>query len=348
MDSIDTAKTVGGWNLDPTVRYIASVQRSDGLVPWYESGPADPWDHVESAMGLTIGGRYDAAEAAYAWLARNQLEDGSWWAMYEGSTPANEAQKETHRTAYVAVGAWHHYLATGDRAFLERLWPTVEQALEFALDLQSPAGEIYWATDGGGEPYRDALVSGCSSIYKSLECGAAIATTLGRPRPDWLDARARLGEAIRSRSDRFDRTWESKDGFSMDWFYPVLCGVVTGSAARDRLRMDADRFVEPGIGCRCVAEEPWVTVAESAELVLALTAVDRDDRGAELFRWLGRWLDDDGAFWTGYQFENDAVWPEEKPTWTAGAALLAADALTHRTPAADLFRRHDAHTDASS
>jgi hypothetical protein len=31
------------------------------------------------------------------------------------------------------------------------------------------------------------------------------------------------------------------------------------------------------------------------------------------------------------------LWPDEKPTWTAGAIMLAADALTDHTPAATLF-----------
>jgi len=34
---------------------------------------------------------------------------------------------------------------------------------------------------------------------------------------------------------------------------------------------------------------------------------------------------------------EDLLWPDEKPTWTAGAILLAADALTEYTPAAKLF-----------
>ena len=45
----------------------------------------------------------------------------------------------------------------------------------------------------------------------------------------------------------------------------------------------------------------------------------------------------DGSYWTGYQLVEDLLWPDEKPTWTAGAILLAADALTEHTPAAKLF-----------
>lgn len=324
-------------DLAATADYVASVQLDDGLIPWYQDGPADPWDHVEAAMGLTVGGRNEAAEAAYRWLADAQLEDGSWPATYGGGTPARDAHRETHHAAYVATGVWHHYRVTGDRDFLASMWPTVEAGLEFALDWQAETGEVYWAVAPDGRPYEDALLTGNSSIYKSVECGLAAARELGRERADWSDARRRLGEAIRSRPGVFDRSWESKDGYSMDWFYPPLCGAVTGEAAEVRLDGGRERFVERGLGCRCVAEEPWVTVAETAELVIALAAAGRQEEAAEVLGWLDRFRDDAGGYWTGYQLANDEVWPEERPTWTAGAVLLAADAVDERTPASGFF-----------
>jgi hypothetical protein len=339
-DTVSPPSTLDAWRLDPAVEYIARLQRPDGLIPWYAGGPADPWDHVESAMGLTIGGRYDAAEAAYRWLAERQLEDGSWWAVYSPGAGGNRSHRETHRSAYVATGVWHHYLVTGDRAFLEALWPTVQSALEFAVDLQRPTGEIAWALDEDGEPDDEALVTGSSSLAFSLACGDRIATELGNERPSWRRARAALCRAIQQPSSALRTSWMAKSEFSMYWFYPVLCGVVTGEAARTRLDDREAEFLEPGLGCRCDATEPWVTVAESAELVMALLAAGRETRAAEIFDWLFRWRDPEGVFWTGYQFEDDAIWPEERPTWTSGAALLAADALGDLTPASTLFTDH--------
>ncbi|HKK23508.1 MAG TPA: prenyltransferase [Pseudohaliea sp.] len=323
--------------LRPTVQFILDSQCASGEIPWFPGNYTDPWDHVEAAMGLAIGGEYAAAERAYHWLAERQLADGSWWAAYRGELPDNLERRESNFVAYVATGVWHQYLVTGDEAFLHRAWPMVERAIEFVLSLQSEQGEIDWAVDGDGRPKGDALVTGCSSIYKSLECAANIAATLGRPRPAWLRARTRLGDALRGRPERFDRTWESKARFSMDWFYPVLTGAFTGPAARARLAARWEAFIEPGLGCRCVVEEPWVTVAESCELVMALLAAGDRARAVELYSWLHQWRDGDGAYWTGYQFVEDLLWPAEKPTWTAGAVLLAADALTGHTGASRLF-----------
>ena len=323
--------------LRPTVDYLLACQRPSGEIPWFEGGYTDPWDHVEAAMGLSIGGEYAAAVRAYRWLAERQLADGSWWASYRGEVVDNDHRRETNFVAYVATGVWHHFLISGDDEFLRELWPTVDAAIAFVVALQSSHGEIDWAVNTAGEPLRDALVTGCSSIYKSLECAINISVTLGESRPEWGKARSALGTALRQRPERFDRSWESKARFSMDWFYPVLSGALSGSVARARLAERWDEFVHPGLGCRCVADEPWVTVAESCELVMALLAAGDHARAVELYSWLHQWRSDDGAYWTGYQFVEDLLRPEEQPTWTAAAILLAADALTGHTPAAKLF-----------
>jgi hypothetical protein len=213
----------------------------------------------------------------------------------------------------------------------------VSKAIAFVLRYQSPEGEIDWAVDPRGAPLGDALVTGCSSIYKSLECAILIADQLKEPSAAWRDARARLGRALRHCPERFDRTWDSKSRYAMDWFYPILAGWVVGEQAKDRLAARWSEFVEPGIGCRCENHQPWATVAESCELTLALLAAGERDQAAELFSWLTQWRDRDGAWWTGYQFAEQVLWPKEKPTWTAGAVLLAVDALTHHTAASGLF-----------
>lgn len=325
--------------LRPTVEFILATQQDSGEIPWFDGGHSDPWDHVEAAMGLSIGGEYDAAVSAYRWLTSTQLEDGSWWAGYRGVEIDNGERRETNFVAYIATGVWHHYLITQDREFLREMWPVVERAIGFVLILQTEHGDIHWSVSPDGSAREDALLTGCSSIYKSLECAHNIAVTLDQPRPSWLEARERLGDAIRHKPERFDRTWESKARYSMDWFYPALTGVLAPAEARERLNRRWDEFVETGLGCRCVADEPWVTVAESCELVMALLASGDHARAVEVYSWLHQWRLEDGAYWTGYQMVEDIMWPDEKPTWTAGAILLAADALTEYSPASFLFQQ---------
>lgn len=323
--------------LRPAVQMILDAQCADGRIPWFDAAHADPWNHIEAAMGLSIAGEIAAAERAYGWLSGTQLDDGSWWVGYRADGGHDRERRETNFIAYAATGVWHHYLVTGSRAFLEAMWPMVERAIEFVLVHQGEHGEISWAVDACGSARDDALVTGCSSIHKSLECAINCAHTLGYLRPRWVAARRRLGEALRHRPERFDRNWESKARYSMDWFYPVLGGVLPRPQARQRLLERWGTFVQEGLGCRCVSDQPWVTVAESAELTMALLGAGEHARAAQLFSWLPQWCDADGTFWTGYQWVEDVLWPLEKPTWTAGAVLLAADALTEHTAASRLF-----------
>lgn len=322
----------------PTVDFLLESQLANGSIPWSEGNYADPWDHVEAAMGLTIGGHYHAAEKAYNWLRDTQLEDGSWWAAYKDGEIHNKERRETNFVAYIATGVWHYYLITENIAYVRSIWPTVTRAIEFVLRLQTEHGDIHWAVDTDGKPKKDALITGCSSIYKSLECAYNLSVVLGEERKDWLQARSLLGKALRHHPERFDRTWESKARFSMDWFYPALTGVLDQKAARQRLNERWDEFVVKDMGCRCVSDEPWVTIAETCELTMALLAAGEPARAAKVYSWLHQWRYKDGSYWTGYQFVEDLLWPDERPTWTAAAILLAADALTDYTAAAHLFK----------
>ena len=325
-------------HLNATVNYIADVQQADGAIPWFEGGSLDPWDHTEAAMGLTIGGRYDAAKCAYYWLRDMQLSNGSWLAAYKDGAVVDGTRAESNFVAYVATGVWHYYLASRDASFLHEFWPIVENAIGFVLRLQGDKGQIFWAEDTTTGISEDSLITGCSSIYKSLECALNIAARLEISVPHWALARARLGDALRNHPECFDRTWDSKSRFAMDWYYPVLSGVIKGAQGRKHLQSRWDQFVVHRYGCVCVNDAPWVTVAESSELVMALLAVGEYQKALQLFGWLHQFRDENGAYWTGYVYTDKALWPLEKPTWTAGAILLAADALANHTAAAHLFR----------
>ncbi len=320
-----------------TAQYIKENQYPSGGIPWFKGGVLDPWDHVESAMGLTVAGFYKEAKDAYRWMARMQESDGGYWPGYDDTYPLDKSRKESHHAPYLATGVFHYYLITQDQEFLFEMWEHVEAAIEFALRLQSREGEIYWALLPEDKIYRDALITGCSSIYKSLECGILIAREIGIKKYEWIHARERLRYALIKKPHRFDRTWPKKDRYAMDWFYPILCGLYEGKAAKKRINQRWNQFIEHGLGCRCVNDEPWITVAESCELVISLLAAQMNLTAFQLFSWLGKNRDKDGAYWTGYQKELKIFWPEEKPTWTAGVLLLAVDALMKLSPGADLF-----------
>ena len=322
-----------------SVDYILAVQNNDGSIPWEIGKKLDPWDHIEAAMGLAIAGKKEETEKAYRWLRDNQLSDGSWYSEYIQSAPTTK-RRETNFSAYIATGLWHHYLIFQDEEFLNEMLPTLSKAIDFVISMQTENGDIYWAAEEGKEILDDSLITGSSSIYKSLECASAIFKNLGRSIDKIHLSMNQLKQSINNNPERYDRTWESKSRYSMDWYYPVLCGVYDQDRSIKQIESRWSDFIVEGKGCKCVKEEPWVTVAESSELVLALVKIGFLSEAEELLSSLHQWRDDkDDLYWTGYVYPDDKFWPIEKPTWTAGAVLLAADAVYNFTPGSKLFSK---------
>jgi hypothetical protein len=332
-----TPKPEGQFDIKPLVGQISFVQKDSGEIPGALGDVTDPWDHVEAAMGLCIGGYYAGAKKAFAWLAQHQLPDGSWFAEYKNGQ-AVEKRRDANMTAYIAVGLLHYFMITNDKEFLSGLWPTVRKAVEFVLSLQAPTGEIYWAIDPQGRPDRMALLTGSSSIYKSLQCAATIARVLGEPSEAMRRAAEKIAHAVIHEPHRFNMT---KSRYAMDWYYPILAGIITGPPAQRRIDRYWNKFVVEGLGVRCVSDAPWVTIAETSELVLTLASMGNMDAARIVFGWINDKRFADGTYWCGYTFPDSAIWPEEKMTWTNAAVLIAADAIFELTPAAGIF--HHAH-----
>lgn len=324
-------------SLISTANYIEQLQLPSGALPWFTGGVTDPWDHTEAIMGLSVAGRFAASRRGFQWLADRQRDDGAWFAAYNNEDVVDGTRAETNFVAYVATGLWHYYQITNDKQTLTKYWPMLEAAINFVLTQQQPTGEIYWAVDTETGPSEDALITGCSSIFKSLASAISTAKELGYVRDEWIQSKALLGNALLHRPERFDRTWESKARYSMDWFYPILSGLISGDAAKQRLADKWDIFVEAKLGCRCVSDQPWVTIAETCELIMACVAAGEQEKAEEMFANIQRFQLDDGSWWTGYVFTDHVHWPDEKPSWTAAAVLLAADALTGISPGANFF-----------
>ncbi len=320
-------------NIDSVTRFMESLQRPSGDIPWHTGGKTDPWDLVETIMGLNIGGRFDASLNAFNWLARCQNPDGSWFSAYLDGHPLDKT-RETHMAAYFSVGLFHYWLITRQTDVVETFWPVMEKAVNYAVSLQARSGEIYWAKSPEGRTDPMSLLAGSSSIFMSLKCALALAAVLNRKQDQWQTAFDRLGQSIQENIHIYNVT---KARFSMYWFYPVLSGALTGRRARARIQKHWNKYVVEGQGARCVSDQPWITIAETCELVLALAAMGDTEKARIVFSWIQDRVYDDYTYWCGYTFPDMVIWPEEKISWTNAVVLMAADALFHLTPASRLF-----------
>ena len=214
--------------LDTTLDAIAADQLPNGLILWYPGGHSDPWNHVEAAMALAVGGRRTEAERAYEWLVANQLENGAWHNYYLADG-IEDLKLDTNVCAYVAAGVWHHFLLTRDRGFIEAMWPVVERAIDFVLSMQTARGEIIWARHTDGTPWSYALLTGSSSICHSLRCAVAIAEAVGEERPDWELAAANL------RRRRATSPMRSSPRTAGRWTGTTRCSPASSRARPERL-----------------------------------------------------------------------------------------------------------------
>jgi hypothetical protein len=326
-----------------TVDAIAAWQLPSGMIPWFPGGHCDPWNHVEAAMALAIGGRRAEAEAAYAWLADRQRTDGSWHQYYLADS-IEQDKLDANVIAYVASGVWHHHLLFHDDGFLVRMWPVVEAAIDFVLDLQTPRGEIIWARHADGTPWSFALLTGSSSICHSLRCAIALAEHLGHERPDWELSAARLAHVITQHAaGELPDAFSPKHRWAMDWYYPVMTGVLRDEAALERLEERRDTFFVEGMGVRCVSDRPWVTAAETCECLLSYLSLGERDVALELFDWAQTLRSPSGHYFTGIVFPEMVHFPgDERSTYTSASIVLAADALAGASAASHLFVDHDA------
>ncbi len=338
-------------HFDAAGGHICAVQMENGAIPWFENGVVDPWNHLEAVMALNLLGMHAPAQRGYEFLFNTQLADGSWWGQMGNAVPMDDALRhfrrdnyatakkvrDTNFISYIATAILHHYLLYQDKSFLRHAWPHVEGAFDFVLSLQSAHGEIRWAAPDPQTPEDDALLAGNASIYKSLNHACILAQILGETKPLWQEGYHALRGAICEKPHRFDRQWEAKTRFSMDWYYPLLCGAISGAAAQARLAARWDLFVIDGFGCRCVSDEPWITAAESAELVLTLAVLGMQEKARTHLAWLETFRNSEGLYWMGYQLEEETYWPQETPPWTSGAVILAHDAVHQLSPACTLF-----------
>ena len=318
-------------------KFIKSIQLESGAIPSNDDGSHDPWDHIESIMGLNFANEYESSKLAFDWLIKNQNQDGSWFSKYMDDIPI-EKNKPTHFAPYISVAALHFYKIFSDKEYLEYLWPSIESAINFSIKLQIQNGTIPWSVDKNQKIEEDFLLTGSSSILKSIECGIAISKIIKSTKnlEDWNHSYELLSKAIKNPSGKFDLIKDRKR-FSMDWYYPILSGCLNDNQKFFYVDKVFKDFYIKEMGIKCVIEEPWVTVAETCEFIICLMISGRDEDAKKLLKDVINISDINGVPYMGWQYEENIFWPLERPSWTSAALIIAADSVMGLSKGKDLF-----------
>ena len=315
---------------------IKKIQLKSGAIPSNKDNSHDPWDHIESIMGLNFLKDKESADLAFDWLKNNQNADGSWYSKYLDEKPI-ELNKPTHYSPYISVAALHHYKIFSDKKKLSELWKTISLALDFSINLQNPNGTIPWSVDKNNKIEEDFLITGSSSILKSIECAIKISRILEEgDNNSWIRAYKSLAMAIKNPKGLFDVTMD-RSRFSMDWYYPIISGALSSEEKDFYIKKILKDFYVDGLGIKCVREEPWVTVAETSEFIITLVISNRLEEARKIFSEAMNITDENDVPYMGWQYEQNIFWPEEKPSWTSAALILAADSIYNFSSGSDIL-----------
>jgi len=316
---------------------IKTNQLDSGAIPSNADLSHDPWDHIEAIMGLNFLKDKESSDSAFKWLKNNQNKDGSWYAKYSNNEPI-ELNKPTHFGPYISVAALHYYKIFSDKDKLFELWETIQSAIDFSIDLQNSNGTIPWSVDKNNQIENDFLLTGSSSILKSLECAIAISKILDLDSNEkWTKAYESLAYAVRNPEGLFDKTTD-RSRFSMDSYYPIISGVLLDYEKEKYIKKIFKDFYVEGIGVKCVVDEPWVTVAETSEFIISLVISNELEEAKKILVEVMNISDSNDIPFMGWQYVENIFWPEEKPSWTAAALILAADSIFDFSLGSDILK----------
>ena len=334
LSYIDPSSLAG---LEHLGKFLKGVQLDSGAIPSNQDSSHDPWDHLESLMGLSTLGYRTEALKGFDWMTANQNEDGSWYNLYKSDKPL-ELNKQSNYASYIAVAVWHFYLLNQEIDFLQSFWEPVKKGILFSLSLQNINGAVAWNVDESSKIDEDYLLTGCSSITKSIECAIAICQALGHQdyEEKWKIAHSKLLATLENPTEIYDLK-KDRSRFSMDWYYPIFGGINSKNRIESLTTKIKESFWIKDIGIKCVSDEPWVTVAETCECSIAFKKIGEDKIASELLQNAISIVDAEGIPYMGWQFHENIYWPEETPSWTSAACILAADANNRLTNASDLF-----------
>ncbi len=161
-------------------------QLPDGNIPWIPGGHTDPWNLVEAAMALDVGGRHAEAERAYEWLAEHAAPRRRLARLLRRRRGrGGQARHQRHRaTSPPACGTTTSSPATA--ASSRRMWPVVERAIDFvARPPDADRARSLWARHADGTPRTARCSPARRASATACAARSRVAERLGHERPDW-------------------------------------------------------------------------------------------------------------------------------------------------------------------
>ena len=287
--------------------WIINNQAEDGKIMWDDKGKCDPWDHCECLIALALFEEWDAFNLGVEWFINNLNQDGLIYPEFKNNQHIHD-HFESHHAPYIILPLMQAVLMGQTNFVTPYIKSKIKLIFNQLEEFKDEDGYYYWAKDKNG--FSDnSLITASMSIFLSLKA---------------LDKSIDINLDEQLWNSKFNRDGIDRSRFSMDFYYPFLCGF---KKDKGEFQNSLKNFYVEGLGVKCVKEEPWVTVAESCECVIAALVLGDIESAETIFNNIFQFKNDDGIFPTGYQYKMDIFWPEENSTWTNAAVIIAAHAL---------------------
>jgi hypothetical protein len=209
------------------------------------------------------------AESSLVWYAEHLEGDGMVVEYYDIRTgrTADYKLNVNDNTPLLILALWHHFNTTGDRAFLERVYPAAVKAATFLLSQRNERGLVWCTADGvsdwGIAGWRNVIagyrLSGATTELNS-ECYAALLTVshMARVLEDHDASAAFKAEATALRDAINEQLFDPETGLyylnieldgtprsdvTSDLVFPVMFGVAGDDVAAGIIaRLSAPEF----------------------------------------------------------------------------------------------------------
>jgi len=209
------------------------------------------------------------AEASLMWYVEHLEKSGMVIEYYDIRTgKTNDYNLNVNdNTPLLIVALWHHYSTTGNREFLERVFPAARKAADYLLSQRDERGLVWCTADGeatwGIVGWRNVIeryqLSGATTEVNS-ECFAALRTMSQMARvlglhdqaQQYQDEAAALRAAINKHLFdpatglyylNIDLNGERRTDVTSDLIFPVMFGVADDKVASDIVgRLSVEEF----------------------------------------------------------------------------------------------------------
>jgi len=287
--------------------WIIYNQKDDGRITWDEKGKCDPWDHCECLIALALFEEWDPFIKGVDWFFNTLSQDGLIYPEFQNNKITHN-HFESHHAPYIILPLMQAVLMGRGDLITSDIKSKIKIIFDQLDRFRDTDGYYNWARDKNGL-CDNSLITASMSIFLSLKA---------------LNNSSKIKFDQKLWSSKFNRDGIDRSRFSMDFYYPYMCGVKNNKNVFHNSLKD---FYVEGLGVKCVKEEPWVTIAESCECIIALLVLGDIETAKKIFNNILQFKNDNGIFPTGYQYKMDIFWPEENSTWTNAAVIIAAHAL---------------------